>query len=717
MMDLISGNGLMMESSSGYQSSLIFKNIEFVNAKNSEPSEVSSALKSKYHFLTPEKKEQNGHDSFSSNKTNGSKSFDNEKSSNVSDEIPSSKYVIGPTDKVFLEWRKMTKVGAGLINLGNTCFMNSVLQCLTYCPPLVNYLMYDNDHQKKCKLGFCMTCELTDHAKKAFESSNQAIKPFKIAQRLKSVARHFNLGRQEDAHEYLRYVIDHMSKSCVTAFESLHPHLKLDAASKQTTIINEIFGGFHRSQVQCLQCKATSNTYDYFMDFMLDIKNVSSLEKALEKFIHPEILQQENAYKCSACKKKVPAKKRFTVQRAPKVATFQFKRFDYNRVFGGKITKAISYPEILNLRPYMSENRGPKLMYRLFGVLVHMGGSCNSGHYYCFVRNSNNTWHIMDDARVGSTSLNNVLNQQAYILFYVQMPDPQSISTRKTLVQTEAKKQIVSNGSNYISSQTPSNKNNPSITVNSYSRPSTQSNGTNGLVDKNQNTAAASLKVPASNGLKRTHENESDSSPSEQAKKLKPDSEASPLKKSDEKRELITIKWSDTVKRDLSYKSNSKFKVCLLPQEVKSSTASPENGEPESTLEGFGSKVKSWDGAENSVDQVVKHERELGNRKTIDDLYDEEFDRGKVKKVKQKLVMRQDNYNGPNLFQKQQNYNHSYGSGHSASGNHYHQRKSNHNNRGQNGNGHYGNGRRWNGHGKGSNGRKFNNSHHRPYRR
>lgn len=52
-----------------------------------------------------------------------------------------------------------------------------------------------------------------------------------------------------------------------------------------------------------------------------------SLEKALEKFIQPELLQQENSYKCPKCKMKVEAQKRFTVYQAPVVATFQLKRY------------------------------------------------------------------------------------------------------------------------------------------------------------------------------------------------------------------------------------------------------------------------------------------------------------------------------------------------------------------------------------------------------
>jgi ubiquitin C-terminal hydrolase len=65
------------------------------------------------------------------------------------DGIPQPKLVLF-SNKVDMQWKAVRKIGAGLHNMGNTCFLNSTLQCLTYTAPLANYLMTD-DHPQKCK--------------------------------------------------------------------------------------------------------------------------------------------------------------------------------------------------------------------------------------------------------------------------------------------------------------------------------------------------------------------------------------------------------------------------------------------------------------------------------------------------------------------------------------------------------------------------------------
>lgn len=67
-----------------------------------------------------------------------------------SDGIPAPQKMLFPGNKLTLKWERMYRVGAGLHNLGNTCFLNSTVQCLTYTPPLANYLL-SKEHSRACE--------------------------------------------------------------------------------------------------------------------------------------------------------------------------------------------------------------------------------------------------------------------------------------------------------------------------------------------------------------------------------------------------------------------------------------------------------------------------------------------------------------------------------------------------------------------------------------
>ncbi|KAL2765988.1 ubiquitin carboxyl-terminal hydrolase 42 isoform 1 [Daubentonia madagascariensis] len=296
----------------------------------------------------------------------------------LGDGIAPPQKVLFPSEKICLKWQQTHRVGAGLQNLGNTCFANAALQCLTYTPPLANYML-SHEHSKTC------------------------------------IARHFRFGNQEDAHEFLQYTVDAMQKACLNGSN------KLDRHTQATTFVCQIFGGYLRSRVKCLNCKGVSDTFDPYLDITLEIKAVQSVNKALEQFVKPEQLDGENAYKCSKCKKMVTASKRFTIHRSSNVLTLSLKRFA--NFTGGKIAKDVKYPEYLDIRPYMSQPNGEPIIYVLYAVLVHTGFNCHAGHYFCYIKASNGLWYQMNDSIVSTSDIRSVLSQQAYVLFYIRSHD------------------------------------------------------------------------------------------------------------------------------------------------------------------------------------------------------------------------------------------------------------------------------------------------------
>ncbi|KAH9293897.1 hypothetical protein KI387_040898, partial [Taxus chinensis] len=334
--------------------------------------------------------------------------------------LPKPKKVLFPYETFveFFNWDKANLVPCGLLNCGNSCFANVVLQCLTCTRPLVAYLL-ERSHMPTCaRNDWCFLCELHQHIQRVYQSE-EPFSPFGILCHIPKMGGNLGSGKQEDAHEFMRVAIDSMQSTCLDEFGG---EKAVDPDSRLTTLICHIFGGYLQSQVICTQCLQVSNRYEHMLDLNVEIHgDVASLEDALDQFTGHEWLDGENKYYCDGCDTYVRAQKQLSILQAPNILTIALKRFQTGRF--GKLNKRVTFPETLDLSPYVSEKEESLHVYKLYAVVVHvdMLNASFFGHYICYVKDLHGSWYRTDDSKVKRVELEEVLSQRAYMLLYTRI--------------------------------------------------------------------------------------------------------------------------------------------------------------------------------------------------------------------------------------------------------------------------------------------------------
>ncbi|XP_050546764.1 ubiquitin carboxyl-terminal hydrolase 36 isoform X2 [Daktulosphaira vitifoliae] len=379
--------------------------------------------------------------------------------------LPKPKVVLYPPECVQLGWQnKKMSVGSGLENPGVICYINSTLQALFHIPAFTNWLISDEQHQKKCqqKTGFqkdCIVCMVCDTFVLSQKHTGSSFKASSITSRLSLICKHLSTYRQEDAHEFLRYLIESMERCYLSVLGVVAK--SLDSYSKETTPINQIFGGYIRTEVTCGKCKHISTTFQHFQDLILDIRQSDTVNDALDNYFEKEPLDE--SYVCERCRRQVAADKKFSIEKAPNVLCVQLKRYSVglHGFSGNKNSKAIQINERIDLSNYQFhqqryQNGARPLRYRLVSMVIHYGSSLNSGHYTALGLTSSGSYYYFNDSSVSQANFKNYsTSHDSYIIFYELEP---SETTRISSLELKNSTITSSNGQNYKSPLFFSNK-------------------------------------------------------------------------------------------------------------------------------------------------------------------------------------------------------------------------------------------------------------------
>uniref|UniRef100_A0A8C6TWG1 Ubiquitin carboxyl-terminal hydrolase n=1 Tax=Neogobius melanostomus TaxID=47308 RepID=A0A8C6TWG1_9GOBI len=329
----------------------------------------------------------------------------------------------------------------GLRNLGNTCYMNSILQCLCNTPAMAEYFnnnYYMDDINRSNILGHKgeVAEEFGVIMKALWAGLYKCISPrdFKIT--IGKINDQFSGCDQQDSQELLLFLMDGLHEDLNKADnrkrykEEENDHLDDVAAADlawskhkalNESIIVALFQGQFKSTVQCLTCHRKSRTFETFMYLSLPLASTSkcSLQDCLRLFSKEERLTDNNKVFCRHCKAHRDSTKKLEIWKVPPIVLVHLKRFSYEGRWKQKLQTSVDFPlDSLDLCQYMIGPKQNLKKYSLYGVSNHYGG-LDGGHYTAYCKNAvKQRWFKFDDHEVSELSTSSVKSSAAYILFY-----------------------------------------------------------------------------------------------------------------------------------------------------------------------------------------------------------------------------------------------------------------------------------------------------------
>ncbi|CAK9293017.1 unnamed protein product [Gordionus sp. m RMFG-2023] len=348
----------------------------------------------------------------------------------------------------------------GILNTGNSCFINSILQGLSHTTPLAEYfvnkryLKHLNYNKKNKKFNQSqqrsLAAEFAGVVGALWRAEYLSINPISFSNTMSQYAPLIEIGTQQDSHELLTFLIDGLHEDLNIANTSVLTDTQNQNNESQTnmnipdslasskawkayrksndSIIVDLMSGQLKSVVQCQKCSKESITFDTFQGLSLPLpaNGRCTVQDCLRLFLSPEPISD---WRCPNCNKRTRACKKLFLWSIPPILIIHLMRFKNEGQTHKKITTCVDFPlNGFDLSNYCSSSREDlnadyKTLseYSLYAISNHYG-TLDGGHYTAFCKNPFDLkWYKYDDQQVTQIDNADVRTSAAYILFYTSL--------------------------------------------------------------------------------------------------------------------------------------------------------------------------------------------------------------------------------------------------------------------------------------------------------
>jgi ubiquitin carboxyl-terminal hydrolase 4/11/15 len=259
-----------------------------------------------------------------------------------------------------------TSGARGLCNLGNTCFMNSALQCLSNCLPLTMFFL-ENHHLSQLNrtnplgTGGALAEAYGNLMKDLWDRSGSVYSGAADPSRLKTVLGRFEprfVGyHQQDAQELLSALLDRLHEDVNRVVSKPYIELKESDGRPDSIVADEAWGNhrlrndsiivdtFHgqfKSTVVCLECNYNSVTFDPFLFASLPIPSFESVS------YNVTIVQKITTFKIQVPIEKSTATVKDLLLAVEKITEIPFDDLVPTEIYDNSVYEVVSGDELLS---------------------------------------------------------------------------------------------------------------------------------------------------------------------------------------------------------------------------------------------------------------------------------------------------------------------------------------------------------------------------------